>query len=97
MDVVWVIKASRLQSLCGGGQLHTPFTGKCLPCSVVPAARFQSVTAWFEVPLLWSEEHSYLAHASGQDSPMELSYVTKLQVDWAVLLTNTPILAFIFL
>lgn len=42
-------------------------------------------------------EHWYLAHASGQDIPMEPSYVTKLQVDWAVLFANTLVLAFIFL
>lgn len=40
VDVVWVINTSRLQSLSSGGQVHTPFTGKCLPSSTVPAARF---------------------------------------------------------
>lgn len=41
--------------------------------------------------MLWSKERLCLACASDEDIPMEL------QVVWAVPLTNTLVLAFIFL
>lgn len=83
--VVWIIiKTGRLQSLSGGGQVHTPLTGKCLPGRVAPAAHFQSAAAWFEVSL------------SGQRN-FEIWFLTQLHMDWAVLLTNALVPAFTFL